>query len=383
LDWSGYNESQQGDVDHYWVYAADSLFTQVASMNPMNTGALPAGTNSYLATGLIRGTQYFFAVVAVDTKGNANTSVTPISVVTNDVQAPDEITDFRVASQSTSVRLSWSHPMLSSGDLAGYRVYFNNAAVPVELGRLETSFEQTGLNAASGYSVVITSLDNDGNESAGFSTLVATLLPNPADVAVEAMSNAATLTWDAAAQPELLQLYRVYYSRAADFDTVQGMSPAVVTTNRTAQVTGLQNGVVHYFAVTAVNISGGETLAVTTVSATPELDNTGPVVGDIQLNATALQDGFLLLKNGALSLTASDSSGVDRVEFYLDTTLIGTDSGSGPGYSATIDIQSVVDGHHNITIDAYDTLGNMTQEVFSIVIKQPPPAPCFQQCIDG
>ena len=87
LDWTGYDEAGQEDVASYHVYVDTGLFTQVGSMSPVAT--LPAGTFTYEVSGLVTGTQYYFAVVAEDTNGNAATSATPLSATPADTVPPE------------------------------------------------------------------------------------------------------------------------------------------------------------------------------------------------------------------------------------------------------------------------------------------------------
>ena len=87
LDWTGYDEAGQEDVASYHVYVDTGLFTQLGNLTPVAT--LPAGTFTYEMTGLVTGTQYYFAVVAEDTNGNAATSATPISATPIDTVPPE------------------------------------------------------------------------------------------------------------------------------------------------------------------------------------------------------------------------------------------------------------------------------------------------------
>jgi len=66
----------------------------------------------------------------------------------------------------------------------------------------------------------------------------------------------------------LVKHYAVYRS-ASSFNTVAGMTAALTTRERRADIGGLANGVAQFFAVTTVNISDGEKPAVQSVTATP------------------------------------------------------------------------------------------------------------------
>ncbi len=65
--------------------------------------------------------------------------------------------------------------------------------------------------------------------------------------------------------------------------------------------------------------------------------------------------------NGTVTLlaTASDASGVSRVEFYVDGTLLGTDT-TAPFYSSTWDTLPWANGSHTLTARAYDVHGTMS-----------------------
>ncbi len=58
-----------------------------------------------------------------------------------------------------------------------------------------------------------------------------------------------------------------------------------------------------------------------------------------------------------LSATASDNVGVSKVEFYVDNSLVNTDTTSP--YSATMDSTTLANGSHNLVAKAYDAAGNI------------------------
>ncbi len=57
-----------------------------------------------------------------------------------------------------------------------------------------------------------------------------------------------------------------------------------------------------------------------------------------------------------ISASASDSSGISRVEFYNESTLIGSDTTSP--YSISYNTNNVADGKYGLLAKAYDTVGN-------------------------
>lgn len=74
LAWTGYDEAGQGDVAAYDIYYKTSSFTSVSALSAVMT--VSSGTFSTAVTGLVNGTGYYFAVVAVDEAGNYSNSVT-------------------------------------------------------------------------------------------------------------------------------------------------------------------------------------------------------------------------------------------------------------------------------------------------------------------
>ena len=271
VDWSDYDEAGQGDVASFSVYIDDALFTQVGAMTPVVT--LPAGTSTYTADGLIKGQQYYFAVVAKDVRGNANTSVTPETAVPTDIEPPEDVTGLRAESGATSLLLRWNHSADSAGDLAAYRVYVGDGDPGTEVTAGSNSHDLMGLSEATAYAVRVTAVDQDGNESIGPTLTAATLLPNPTGLAATPQVEAVDLAWTAVEPANLVQQYAVYVA-ASDFADVTGLTPAKLVGSGTisTRIDGLTSGIPYYFAATAINLSGGERKAVSTVSAVPMSD---------------------------------------------------------------------------------------------------------------
>ncbi|MCG7983794.1 MAG: fibronectin type III domain-containing protein [Candidatus Thiodiazotropha lotti] len=177
LNWTGYDEVANGnDIASYAIYIEPSPFTSVATLTAVATQS--AGIKQYQATGLVRNQSYYLAVVAVDTQNNSLDNVTPITATPTDTNPPGEVTGPHVTPTATSLQISWNAPVDTDGDLAGYRLIFNNDA-GTQIDVATTSAERTGLSPATGYPIRITTLDSSGNESSGISVTAATLLPNP------------------------------------------------------------------------------------------------------------------------------------------------------------------------------------------------------------
>ena len=379
LDWTGYDESAHGDVDFYRLYAETANFTDVTGLTVRAT--VNAGTFTHTLGDLTKGTTYWFAVVAVDVMGNALTSATPVSGVPSDTVAPEDVTDLSVECFDDRLVFSWTHSADTDGDLAGYKVYFNNDPQGEAIPATQGTYEKTSLNPATAYPFKVAAYDGDDNESAGATITGITLLDNPANLSVTPQSGYAELTWDGVQPSQYVKHYLVYVSET-DFSTVEGMTPRLTSAGTSANVAGLTNNVTYYFAVTTVNQSDGEKKTVTTVSATPVPDSVGPEVIDVRVDGVVFVDGQTISKPCTFTLNASDPAGVSRVEFSFDGILLHTDYTAQ--YSCYWNIVSVDDGGHTLTIVAYDTLGNSTTLNYTVVVALDlPTAPTISEPASG
>ncbi|WP_275100485.1 Ig-like domain-containing protein, partial [Sedimenticola hydrogenitrophicus] len=209
--------------------------------------------------------------------------------------------------------------------------------------------------------------------------------PNPSGLSAEVLDSQIELTWDAVLPAEYVKQYAIYVQDAA-FSSVAGLTPRVWVSAGTpqARVAGLVNGQAYHFAVTTRNLSDGETPTVVSLEATPSYDTVGPVITAVTLNGTPLVAGATVTQSGTLVVTASDLSGIGRVEFRLDGAAFASDINPADGLSAAWDLDGVSDGAHTLTLAAYDTLGNETlQELSLTVALAPPPVPSISTPISG
>jgi RHS repeat-associated protein len=362
LDWTGYNEALHGDVDYYRIYVETFPFNTVEGLTPV--AMVDAGTFTYTVRDLTKGTAYWFAVVAVDVMGNALDLVTSLSGVPVDTVPPANVTSLQVACYEDRLVFSWTEP--EDGDFAGYRIYFNNAAEGIALASGVTAYEGTSLSPATAYPFRITTNDQDGNESSGAEIIGITLLANPTGLTARAENGYVDLAWNPVTPGELVKHYALYVG-TADFSSAEGMTQRLVTTSLSAKVAGLTNNTPYFFAVTAVNLAGGEQKAVAAVSATPVPDSQGPLIANVMAGTVPLTQNLTLTARSTVTLSASDPSGVSRVEFYVDGKLVATDY-SGPSYEFTFDLSVFTDGAHTLSLRTYDTLGNYAVTDYSVNI---------------
>ena len=81
---------------------------------------------------------------------------------------------------------------------------------------------------------------------------------------------------------------------------------------------------------------------------------------------TAPSNGATVTGIVGIEVTATDDFGVDKVEFYVDSSLIGTDY-STP-YTWSWDSTTVPDGSHTIIATAYDTSSQTTSDSINVIV---------------
>ncbi|WP_444956865.1 fibronectin type III domain-containing protein [Microbulbifer sp. ZKSA002] len=390
LDWSNYNEFDNGnDIAEYRIYQSAANFTDIAGKTPVAT--VVQGSKQYRVEGLPRGMAMHFAVVAYDSQGLFNPSVSSIAVTPVDTVAPDEITNLVVTPGADNLILSWNPSADSAEDLAGYRVVFTESdrVDDIPLSSLAdpqvlVQYQVTGLSAATSYPLRVYVYDNDGNTSSGITDSGTTLLPNPASVTVEAKSSRIDLQWSSVSPYSLLKNYAVYVEENA-FSSISGLhyqslrnKGSESDTEHSWSMAGLENDKTYYVAVVSVNNSNGSEQLVTPVAVTPVADTDGPVIsvaeyqqGGQVLDLNAAPE---LSKDGNFKITATDDSGVARVEFYLDGKLEGAEYTAITNvFTHDIALLNLADGDHGLTVKIYDIWENVIieQYQFSVALAAP------------
>jgi hypothetical protein len=158
-----------------------------------------------------------------------------------------------------------------------------------------------------------------------------------------------TLAWDPNTEPDLAG-YKVYVGESSRVYQ-PGVSVGNITTST---ITGLVEGRLYYFAVTAYNSTGNESGFSNEVSTiVVPLDVTPPSV-----SITAPAAGATV--SGAVTVVASatDNVGVTQVQILVDGTALATDTVAP--YEAAWDTSTVANGPHTLTSVAWDLAGNAT-----------------------
>ena len=133
-----------------------------------------------------------------------------------------------------------------------------------------------------------------------------------------------------------------------------------------------------------VRNAGGSALSSNAVLNVAPPDTNGPALTLARYGALSLTGGMVISNADTFGVSASDPSGVNRVEFYVDETLIGSDNNGTDGFSAFWNADAFPDGPYGIVFKAYDGRNNLSVLSNSVTLAlAPPPAPVIGAPPDG
>jgi len=123
---------------------------------------------------------------------------------------------------------------------------------------------------------------------------------------------------------------------------------------------------IHVLKAVSYDTSDNSAFSQINVNAIPEIVNEDTTPPDVSIVSPS--DGDSVNGRVRVSVSASDSSGIDVVRIYLDGTLKKTLTDSP--YSYTWNTKRVSTGIHSISAQAYDTMGNSNEDSISVDIQQ-------------
>lgn len=244
--------SSATDLAYYHIFRSNAPFTTVAGLAPVAVTSQTAYTDN-----TTDGVSYYYAVTAVDTSGNENTTVQSVGPAVSINNPPAQPTGLYGYTSANGVNLYWNTN--NEADLAGYKIYFGtssgNYGAPVVLGRV-TNYELTSLQSCTNYYIAVSAYDTGGVESA-YSTQVVVNSGSggsptaPTGLRATSSDGTVTITWNQ--NPEC-DIYSYYIYRS----TTSGTGYQYLATNYGATNTSYQdltavNGTTYYYAVIAVD----------------------------------------------------------------------------------------------------------------------------------
>lgn len=245
VSWSGVNDT---DLLEYKLYVNGSF--AISTTNTSQDLALITGD--------------VVKVTSIDDSGNESSGTTFTVGSPADTTPPSEITSLSSDPTQTSVDFSYSLPI--DDDFDKINVYQDG----VQIGTTQTSqFTVSGLVSGTSYTFKFTSVDLDGNESAGLIRSVTTLSEvdsiapsSPDGLSLTQNNGALTAYWSRNLETDV-QGYNVYV------DGVQHNSSLVTATSYI--INGLENGISYDVTVTAVDTSGNESTQSLMATNSPDL----------------------------------------------------------------------------------------------------------------
>ncbi|MBI3043630.1 MAG: fibronectin type III domain-containing protein, partial [Betaproteobacteria bacterium] len=275
-----------------------------------------APTASFSDTGLTPSTSYSYTVAACDAAGNCSGQSVATSATTLDDVPPSVPGGLTATAVSQGqINLAWS---AASDNVAvtQYRIYRNSGVTPhATVTAPATSFNDTGLAAATTYSYTVQACDAAANcsaQSASASATTSATVPGAPTIGTATAGNASasvSFTAPASNGGSAITLYTVTSSPGG----LAGTGSASPIT-----VSGLTNGTAYTFTVTATNSVGTGPASADSNSVTPapsaySLTVTNAGGGTVTSNPAGISCGTTCTASFAagtnVTLTASSSAG--------------------------------------------------------------------------
>lgn len=329
--------------------------------------AAPGGsTVSYNDDTVSQNVRYYYVVDSVDTHGNPSDYSAEVSEIIDTI-LPAVPSGLAGTAGDSQVSLTWTAN--SEPDLAGYNVYSKPTGDPTWVKKnaalvATPSFVVTGLTNGISYDFAVTAVDTEPNESAKCTPITVaagdtTPPAAPVGLSGDPADSSVSLSWTANSEPDLAG-YNAFY-RVSSPPGAWIKKNATLIGGTTFVVTGLTNGVLYDFAVSAVDTSANESPKSATVSATPG-DSVPPaaptglagVPGDtiVDLTWTPNAEGDLAGYNVYYRVTG------DTAWIQKNGALVGSPSYSVTGLANWLS--------YDFAVSAKDTSGNESTKSTSI-----------------
>jgi PQQ-dependent dehydrogenase (s-GDH family) len=279
-----------------------------------------------------------------------------------DTQAPSAPTNLTFANLTqSSLTLNWT---ASTDNIAvtGYDIYRNGVKINSSL-VTATTFNVTGLSAATAYQFYVTARDAAGNTSANSNTINVTTPDTQAPTAPSGLTasdiaqSSLTLTWSAATDNVAVTGYDVYQNGAK--------INAVPVTLTTFNVTGLTASTAYQFYVTARDAAGNTSANSGVINiTTASIPDTEPPTAPSNLSASVVTQSSL-----TLNWTAStDNVGVTGYDVYQNSIKINTSPVTTTSFNVT-GLAAVTT--YSYFVQARDAAGNISAPGNSIIVTTP------------
>ena len=161
----------------------------------------------------------------------------------------------------------------------------------------------------------------------------------------------------------------------------------VFTTDDCMDLTHLESNAAYHFRIVVkdkVGYYGYSQDGTFQTAASVGGDSEAPEIEEVLFEGSPVTDGLMIEGSGRFSVKAQDSSGVSRVEFYIDSSLMHTAYSQPPWFYWDFDINAVPDGVHELRIKAFDTFNKEQVRTYSINVQMASPsAPTITEPANG
>ena len=297
--------------------------------------------------------------------------------------APPAVQGLKATRGDTCVDLSWTKS--PAADLNHYSIYqstsyFTTVAsmtpAATVTGANTTTYKAEGLTNGVTYWFAVTAVDGANNEE----KMVVPVGSTPQDLAPRPVTGFTAannypeiiLSWNASTAYDFAS-YKIYQSLFPIGD-VLGLTPIVQIDQKgtkTYTATGTDTGdfevkTTYYFAIVAEDLAGHVSSPAATSIYLPDL---APVV-----SITQPANGATITRPITIQAAASDPDGVARVEFFIDGSLVATDT-TAP-YTFAWNIFELTPRSYQIKVKATDTKDYTSEQTITVNVEPgPPPAP--------
>jgi fibronectin type 3 domain-containing protein len=358
--------SSNGSVSLSWLPTGDGssaitsykLYRGTSSGNESLLTSL-GNVTSYTDSSATAGSTYYYQVSALNSIGEGTrSSEKSISLAS----APSAPALNAPVPGNGSAALSWSAPSSDGGSaVTGYKVYRATTSgaetLLSTLGNI-SSYTDSGLNNGSTYFYQVSAINSigEGSKSAERSVTPVTVPGSPILNTASIVNTTISLSWSAPGTNggSAVTGYRVYRG------TSSGSESLLSTLGNTTSFTDstVLPATTYYYQVSALNTLGegtksNERSVIMPDTISPSVSFLSPPNGSTPLSGDII-----------ISAAASDNVAINRVEFYVDSGLVGT-AFSTP-YQTTWHSASYANGSHVLLARAYDNAGNFTNANMSI-----------------
>ncbi|MFZ3580292.1 lamin tail domain-containing protein [Virgibacillus sp. DJP39] len=225
----------------------DSSLRQVGIAGPDGIAISTALINEGGADGITNKSIVYQASESVEvTKVRSNEVATPGELISGQVPGPDAPTELKATPMNQAIALNWE----PAEGAAAYNVYASASTEPIHV-PVDTSYTAEGLTNDQAYTFKVTSIDVDGNESAGSSEVTVTpqeVVDTQSPIAPAGLKSTpgadhVTLKWDENNEGDLAG-YRIYINGTI-YDTSETnsitISPLDLGRDYTFEVTALDH----------------------------------------------------------------------------------------------------------------------------------------------